>query len=311
MVAIQGLMGAAQGLGFFSNDLAKTHLSNYFFYTMTLGAVGLPLATYFTERKLAAYALKQHRNTLEATVTARTAELATRLSEMSALNKRLEEAHIQLLQSEKMASLGQLAAGVAHEINNPIGFVHSNLKVLETRIADIFEIVDAFSNASAHCAQPKDADAIRQLMVDKELEYLRSDLPALLAESKDGLMRVRDIVQNLKDFSRVGETKFDWADLHQGLDSTLKILANELKYKCTVVKHYAPDLPLVRCIAGQLNQVFMNLLVNAANAIETRGDITITTRLATPGTVQISIADTGSGIAPEHLGRIYDPFFTT
>jgi signal transduction histidine kinase len=311
LVALQGLAGAAMGMGFFSNDLEKTHLANYFFYTMTLAAVGLPLATYFTERQLASRELEQHRNTLESTVATRTAELATRLEEMSALNKKLEEVHIQLLQSEKMASLGQLAAGVAHEINNPIGFVHSNLGVLESHMADIFEVVDALDSASNNGTTPQNADAIRQLKLDKEFDYLKTDIPALLAESKDGLIRVKDIVQNLKDFSRVGESNWEWADMHQCLDSTLKIIANELKYKCTLVKHYESGLPEVRCIPAQLNQVFMNLLVNAANAIETSGEITITTRSLTPGTIRITIADTGCGIQAEHLGRIFDPFFTT
>jgi signal transduction histidine kinase len=311
MVALQGLAGAALGVGFFSNDLEKTHLANYFFYTMTLAAVGLPLATYFTERQLASKALEHHRNTLESTVTKRTAELATRLEEMSVLNKKLEEVHIQLLQSEKMASLGQLAAGVAHEINNPIGFVHSNLGVLETHLADIFEVTDALDAVISQVANPHDVEAIRQLKSEKEFDYLKTDIPALLAESKDGLMRVKDIVQNLKDFSRVGESQWEWADIHHCLDSTLKIIANELKYKCTLVKHYESGLPEVRCIPAQMNQVFMNLLVNAANAIEAAGEITITTQSLTPGTIRISISDTGSGIPAEHLGRIFDPFFTT
>ena len=311
MVALQGLVGAAMGMGFFSNDLAKTNLSNYFFYTMTLAAVGLPLATYFTERKLASAALELHRNTLETTVATRTAELAARLQEMTVLNKKLEDVHIQLLQSEKMASLGQLAAGVAHEINNPIGFVHANLGVLETNLSDIFQVLDAYEVAISHGASPHDHDALCQLKSEKELDYLKSDIPALLAESKDGLTRVKDIVQNLKDFSRVGDARWEWADVHLGLDSTLKILANELKYKCTLIKHYEPDLPKIRCIAAQLNQVFLNLLVNAANAIENRGDITITTQRPTPGTIRISISDTGCGIPSVNQGRIFDPFFTT
>ena len=311
MVAVQGLVGAAMGLGFFSNDLAKTHLANYFFYNMTLAAVGLPLATYFTERKLASKALEQHRNTLEATVAKRTAELATRLNEMSVLNKKLEDVHIQLLQSEKMASLGQLAAGVAHEINNPIGFVHSNLGVLETHIADIFEVIDAYDAAIGQGAQPQALEAVWQLKAKKEFEYLKTDMPALLAESKDGLLRVKDIVQNLKDFSRVGVSQWEWADVHLCLDSTLKILASEIQTKCTLVKHYESGLPQIRCIPAQLNQVFMNLLANAVNAVDTGGNITITTQSLTPGTIRISISDTGCGIPAENLGRIFDPFFTT
>jgi signal transduction histidine kinase len=311
LVALQGLAGAALGIGFFSNDLEKTHLANYFFYTMTLAAVGLPLATYFTERQLASKALEHHRNMLEATVTKRTGELATRLEEMSVLNKKLEEVHIQLLQSEKMASLGQLAAGVAHEINNPIGFVHTNFGVLETHIADLLEVMEACDSANCQGAQPQSVEAVRQLKERKEFDYLKTDIPALLAESRDGLQRVKDIVQNLKDFSRVGESNWEWADMHHCLDSTLKILNNELKYKCKVVKHYESHLPEVRCIAGQLNQVFMNLLVNAANAIDTSGEITITTKKLSDGTVSISISDTGCGIPAEHLGRIFDPFFTT
>lgn len=311
MVALQGLVGAAMGLGFFSNDLAQTNLSNYFFYNMTLAAVGLPLATYFNERKLATAALELHSNTLEATVARRTADLAARLEDMSVLNKKLEDVHIQLLQSEKMASLGQLAAGVAHEINNPIAFVHSNLGVLETHLSDIFEVLGAYEAAISHSVSPQDLDALNQLKSDKELDYVKSDIPALLAESKDGVMRVKDIVQNLKDFSRVGDASWEWADIHHGLDSTLKILANQLKYKCTVVKHYEPGLPKIRCIAGQLNQVFINLLVNAANAIETRGDITITTQSLSPGTIRISISDTGCGIPSGYQVRIFDPFFTT
>ena len=311
IVALQGLMGAAMGLGFFSNDLEKTHMANYFFYTMILAATGLPLAVYFTERKMASMALKLQRNTLEVTVATRTAELANRLSEMTVLNKKLEAAHLQLLQSEKLASLGQLAAGVAHEINNPIGFVNTNLGVLSSHLGDIFQLIAAYDMAIVQGADSPEARAVNLLKSELEIEYLKTDTAALLAESKEGLVRIKDIVQNLKDFSRIGEAQWDWADMHQCLESTLNILANELKYKCTLVKHFQPDLPAVWCIASQLNQVFMNLLVNAANAIPTNGTITVTTQSAMQGTVQIFISDTGTGIAPEHMNRIFDPFFTT
>jgi signal transduction histidine kinase len=212
----------------------------------------------------------------------------------------LREAQNQLLQSEKMASIGQLAAGVAHEINNPIGFVNSNLGTLGNYVQDLLHLAEAGAASPAGKALAETID----------LDFLRSDIPALLNESKDGLNRVRKIVQDLKDFSRVGEVHWQLADIHQGLDSTLNIVANEIKYKCTVSKEYG-KLPPIFCLPSQLNQVFMNLLVNAAQAIETRGEIIIRTELAGNDAVRIKISDTGRGIAPEHLNRLFDPFFTT
>jgi len=225
--------------------------------------------------------------------------LNARLEETLRLNRKLEEAHNQLLQSEKMASIGQLAAGVAHELNNPIGFVHSNLGTLRVYLADLFLIADAGAGERA-----------RALKAEKDYDYLRTDIFQLLDESAEGLERVKKIVLDLKDFSRPGETNWQWADLHQGLDSTLNIVWNELKYKCTVTKDYGA-LPRVRCLPAQLNQVFMNLLVNAAHAIETKGEIRVVTRAPDEKTVQVVVADTGRGIAPEHLKRVFDPFFTT
>jgi signal transduction histidine kinase len=132
-----------------------------------------------------------------------------------------------------------------------------------------------------------------------------------MRESRDGLSRVKKIVQDLKDFSRVGETEWQWADIHQCLDSTLNIVWNELKYKCTVDKQYAAALPQIRCLPSQLNQVFMNLLLNAAQAIPDRGEITISTRQTGEDAIQIAIHDSGMGIPAENLQRIFDPFFTT
>jgi signal transduction histidine kinase len=139
---------------------------------------------------------------------------------------------------------------------------------------------------------------------------LKEDIFSLLGESKDGLGRVRKIVQDLKSFSRVGEQEWQEADLHQGLDSTLNIVWNELKYKCKVVKEYG-DIPHVYCLISQINQVFMNLLVNASHAIETQGTITIRTRQTDENWVCVEVGDTGKGIAPEHITRIFEPFFTT
>jgi len=237
--------------------------------------------------------------------------LADNLRRQQGLNKRLEEASSQLLQSEKMASIGQLAAGIAHELNNPIGFVHSNLGTLDGYLHDLMAIIEAYDKATRpeHCACPQ-LPGVERLMEELDFGFLKGDIFNLVAESKEGLGRVRKIVQDLKSFSRVGEQEWQEADLHQGLDSTLNIVWNELKYKCKVVKEYG-DIPPVYCLISQLNQVFMNLLVNASHAIETQGTVTIRTRPHGGDSVCVEIADTGKGIAPEHLNRIFEPFFTT
>lgn len=242
---------------------------------------------------------------------AQTEELTSTLSAQRQLNKRLEEAHNQLLQSEKMASIGQLAAGIAHELNNPIGFVHSNLGTLESYLRDLMEIIDAYAKGlQENNDHPALQSAMARLREERDFDYVRGDISQLLAESKDGLSRVRKIVQDLKSFSHVSEQEWQWADLHQGIDSTLNIVWNELKYKCQVVKEYG-NIPKVHCLISQLNQVFMNLLVNAGHAIESKGTITIRTHRHGDDAVCIEVSDTGKGIAPEHLTRIFEPFFTT
>ena len=230
--------------------------------------------------------------------------------EQQQLIAKLQEAHDQLLQAEKMASIGQLAAGIAHEINNPVGFVNSNMRTLQKYVAALFGVVQQYDDAiAASTAAPQLAAQIAQIRKKADLAYLQEDATDLVRESLDGLKRVTDIVQSLKDFSHVGETEWQVADLHQGIDSTLNIVANEIKYKASIEKHYG-NLPPVTCLASQLNQVFMNLLVNAGHAIKERGVITIRSG-AEADWVWISIADTGSGIPPEILTRIFEPFFTT
>ncbi len=237
--------------------------------------------------------------------------IADNLAHQQQLNKRLEEANNQLLQSEKMASIGQLAAGIAHELNNPIGFVHSNLGTLTGYLDDLMTILDAYAEAAARQGEScPNLKAIEQLREERDFDFIREDIFKLLAESKDGISRVRKIVQDLKTFARVGEQEWQEADLHQGLDSTLNIVWNELKYKCQVIKDYG-DIPPVYCLISQLNQVFMNLLVNAGHAIEQKGTITIRTRRQNEDKVVIEIVDTGKGIPPENLRRIFEPFFTT
>jgi PAS domain S-box-containing protein len=223
--------------------------------------------------------------------------------------QQLAEAKSQLLQSEKMATIGQLAAGIAHELNTPIAYVYSNFGALENYTNDILEITEA---SLAVVSENKQGD-INALIAQKNYDYLKSDITDLITESKDGLMRVKNIVKDLKDFARVGESEWQLGDVHKGLDSTLNIILSELKYKCTVVKHYDNNLPQIVCLIAQLNQVFMNLLVNAGQAIEIQGEITITTGICPtdPSAIQIIIQDTGRGVPPENLKNIFDPFFTT
>jgi signal transduction histidine kinase len=226
------------------------------------------------------------------------------------LIKRLEEAHNQLLQSEKMASIGQLAAGVAHEINNPIGYVYSNLGTLEKYVQDAFDMIELYEQEEGAITEPVALSRLQDAKKKLDLAYLKTDLRALMQESKDGITRVKNIVQSLKDFSHVDNAdEWHYSDLHNGLDSTLNIVNNEIKYKADVVKEYGV-IPEVECLASQLNQVFLNLLVNAAHAIDTRG--TITVRTGKQGEeVWVEVADTGHGIPPEHREKIFDPFFTT
>lgn len=226
-----------------------------------------------------------------------------------ALTRKLDEAQNQLLQSEKMAAIGQLAAGVAHEINNPIGFVNSNLSTLEKYVRELMEIVsasDAMLNKEDRVAAQT---CLAELLGAKDFAYLKEDIFPLLAESRDGLERVRRIVQDLKDFSHVGSTDWQWTNLNKGLDTTLNIVWNELKYHCKVHKEYG-DLPDVYCLPSQINQVFLNLLVNASQAIEDSGDIRL--RTGREGdTVWVEVIDNGKGIVPENLSRLFEPFFTT
>jgi PAS domain S-box-containing protein len=238
-------------------------------------------------------------------------ELVQNYRNIQDTNARLEEAQNQLLQSEKMASIGQLAAGVAHEINNPIGFVNSNLGTLRRYVEQLMALTQAYVSRDH---EPVDAD-LAALKQAADLEFIAEDLPSLLDDSEDGLSRVRKIVQDLKDFSRVDHADWQDADLNQGLESTLNVVMNEVKYRADVHRQYG-TLPPVRCLAGQLNQVFMNLIVNAAHAMPTerRGNITLASALHSVDGRDwacVEVADDGCGMSQEVQRRIFEPFFTT
>ncbi len=230
----------------------------------------------------------------------RNAELAQRKSE-------LERLQAQLVHNEKMASLGQLAAGIAHELNNPAGFIFSNMALLQEYVTQL-----KLLSASQRISPPTSA-AERENVIRGDTDYhsILTDLSSIAADSYSGAARIRDVVQNLRLFSRLDEAEFKQVDLHEGIDSTLRLLSKYYTSRFITLKRDYGDLPPVSCYAGQLNQVWMNLLINAAQAIgDAEGEVRIKTRCV-GDTVTASISDTGKGIAPEHLKRIFDPFFTT
>ncbi len=236
-------------------------------------------------------------------------EVAEQNKHLEDLVVQLKNAQDQMLQSEKLASIGQLAAGVAHEINNPIGYVGSNISNLKTYVEDLFSIIDAYENHETELSESTKAE-MAKLKKQMDLEFLKEDLEALINESIEGVKRVKTIVLDLRNFSRTGEVDWQEEDIHQCLDSTLNIAANEIKYKAEVVKKYG-NIPKVECVSARLNQVFMNLLVNAAHAISETGTITIETGMESANRIYIKISDTGSGIDEENMKKIFDPFFTT
>lgn len=221
----------------------------------------------------------------------------------------LKQTQSQLLQHEKMASVGQLAAGVAHEINNPVGFIASNLNSLRKYGNRIAEYISLESKLISESGIP-DLD-IRQAEGKKKfkIDYILSDIDELISESLEGCERVKKIVQDLKGFSRVDQASRQSVDIHECLESTINIVWNELKYKAKIVKDYQATTPIT-CFPQQLNQVFMNLLVNAAHAIDKEGIITIKT-IQDDEYLSILISDTGCGMPPEIVSRIFEPFYTT
>ena len=215
-----------------------------------------------------------------------------------------------LLQSEKMAAIGQLAAGVAHEINNPVGYVGSNLNALHDYMSSLLSLVDDLNEQLVQADLNVDhRQQVDTLLLASDLDYIRSDLPVLMQESQEGIERVRRTVQDLKDFSRTDSLDFDWSDINEGLRKTLNIVHFELKHRANVLLELG-ELPRVYCAANQLNQVFLNVLLNAGQALETRGEIQVRTRHEQDW-VSIEITDNGVGMTDETQRRLFEPFYTT
>ena len=259
--------------------------------------------------------LSQENEDLEERVKTRTEELQIAKENSDTAFKELQQIQGQLVQSEKMASIGQLAAGIAHEINNPTGFVSSNVNTMEEYLRDIKSIITGYDDLLKLCVNVFDKDIqdkIKKVEDEKQaidLPFLLSDLDQIIHETQDGVKRITKIVKDLREFSHSGSDKPEYANVNKGIESTLNIVWNELKYKAEVITVYG-DLPEVLCYSQQLNQVFMNLLVNAAQAIKEKGIIRINTMVEN-GFVVVEVSDTGEGISKENLSKIFDPFFTT
>jgi signal transduction histidine kinase len=261
----------------------------------------LDVLSFCVERALERRTLLRNARLYKRDLEDRNLELASQKAELARLQG-------QMVQAEKMASLGLLAAGVAHELNNPAGFIYSNVDVLKDyvgRLAQCLRTYDAMSLTA------EDAARVAELKQQIDYENIMSDLDSTLSDTYIGAERIRDVVLNLRLFSRLDEAEIKRVDLHEGLEATIRLLPRYFKAgRVTVTRDYG-DLPPVTCYAAQLNQVWMNLLVNAAQAIgDDEGTVHIQSRCE-GDRVTISISDTGRGIAEENLKKIFDPFFTT
>jgi len=236
-------------------------------------------------------------------------ELQKTIDEQKKYEESMKAMQAQIIQQEKMASIGQLAAGVAHEINNPMGFITSNLTSLGKFAERLDTYIAALQGSIYACSNHTGLDELDQLRQKLKVDYIISDLNELIKESLDGANRVRRIVQDLKSFSRVDQAEKTNTNLNECLETTINIAWNELKYISTLERQFG-EIPEVVCNPQQLNQVFLNLLVNAAQAMEQQGIITVKT-WAEPGWVCVSVADTGKGMPKEVQNRIFEPFFTT
>ncbi len=246
--------------------------------------------------------LKQHRENLQYLVTEKNRELIDTCNN-------LKKAHDQMLEQEKMASIGQLAAGVAHEINNPAGYISANLTTLKSYVEKLNEALAYLEDRLTGVADASLKADINAMKNRFNLDYIQGDIDDLIAESQEGIERIATIVRNLKSFFNFKEDKTESVELEKIIESALNIAWNEIKYKAAVEKDYQP-MPAVTCLPQQLVQVFVNLLVNAAQAIEEQGEIRISTGVEKNWAVA-KVCDTGNGIAEEHLAKVFEPFFTT
>jgi PAS domain S-box-containing protein len=221
----------------------------------------------------------------------------------------LKASQLKILQQEKMASIGQLAAGVAHELNNPMSFIASNLSTMDKYLSRLTDFIRAQSEALKSIKDSAKLQKIDEKRAELKLDHILEDSKTLIKESLDGSERVKRIVKELNSFSRMDEEEYKKADINECIESAITIVWNELKYKTTLKKEYG-DLPLTKCYPRQINQIFVNLLINAAGSIADKGNITIKTWQENDF-IWMQVSDTGVGIPRKNLIKIFEPFFTT
>ncbi|NJR64554.1 MAG: hypothetical protein HC772_03250 [Leptolyngbyaceae cyanobacterium CRU_2_3] len=316
IVSVIAIWGTVHGVGSFVRESVNESLVLLQSFVGVLALTTLTLAAVITEKSKAEAELQQAKTGLEERVEERTAEVQQTLQE-------LRQTQALMVQNEKMSSLGQLVAGVAHEINNPVNFIHGNLTHIQGYTQDLLRLINLYRN---HYPEP--ALTIQQEIEAMDLEFLTEDAIKLLKSMSVGTERIREIVLSLRNFSRLDESELKTVDIHEGIDSTLMILQNRWKPKphasgIQIVREYGV-LPLVECYAGQLNQVFMNLLTNAIDALEERdqhrteeeiqanpSSIHIQTAITRSQWISICVSDNGPGIPEAIQAKLFDPFFTT
>ncbi|MBW4555017.1 MAG: AAA family ATPase [Trichormus sp. ATA11-4-KO1] len=285
----------------------------------TQAAISLENALLYKNLAQANQYLEEYNHTLEEKVEQRTQELNEKNQRLEQALLELQSTQSQLIQSEKMSSLGEMVAGIAHEINNPINFIHGNITHASEYVQDLLDLIAIYQQE-----YPNPSDVVQDKVLEIDVDFLAEDLPKILDSMKVGSSRIRNIVLGLRNFSRLDEAEMKPVDIHEGIDNTLMILQHRLKAKSDrpeieVIKEYA-QLPQVSCYAGQLNQVFMNILSNAIDALEesiinskiiNKPQIRICTELKDSNTLRIRIADNGRGMNAKVCQKIFDPFFTT
>lgn len=232
-----------------------------------------------------------------------------RTNELEKANNELKSTQAMMVHSEKMRSLGQLVAGITHEINNPVNFIHGNLVHLNNYTASLIELIELYESYENELNETE-KQAIKSLKNKMELDFIKEDLPMLIKSCYDGTERTKNIILDLKNFSRLDEMVVSDIDLPKEIDTTLNILHNKLKGKIEIIKEYDPDMPLIEGYGGQINQVFMNILDNSSYAIKDQGTITIRLRKR-ENDVIIEFEDNGCGMKKEQTAKIFEPFFTT